>query len=391
MKRAVNIEDLRRRARSRLPRVVFDYLDGAAEDEITLTANRRGFQSIQLVPRILGGGTADLSTQILGHRYAAPFLIGPTGLNGIYWPQGDLHLARAAADAGVGFALSTASNMSMEAISAQVDGPKWFQLYPWGKPDFSKSLLDRARAAGYSALIITLDSLVGGKRERDLRHGFSHEIRMSAPVVLDGLMHPGWLASVWLGRNRPRFENLVAFLGDGASDKELADFTRSQRNPHFSWEDVRRIRRQWDGPLLIKGVMCAEDALRARQEGADGVIISNHGGRQLDGAPATISVLEEIAGCLDYGATVLLDGGIRRGSDVVKALALGAQGVLLGRATLYGLAAGGYDGVARALSILADEMQRTMIFTGCGSIDDLGPHNIARQCRERDRASPERE
>ncbi|AJE47682.1 alpha-hydroxy acid oxidase [Celeribacter indicus] len=377
MKNAVNIDDLRRLARRRLPRVVFDYLDGGAEDELTLRANRRAFDDLTLRPRLLGGGRVDLSTEIFGQSYSAPFLIGPTGLSGIYWPEGDLHLAGAAAEAGIGFALSTGSNASMETIARRIDAPRWFQLYPWGGPEFSEALVERAAAAGYSALILTLDSLVGGKRERDLRHGFSHEIRMSAPVVLDGLMHPRWLASVWFGRHRPRFENLIPFLGDAASDRDLAEFTRSQRNPHFSWEDVRRIRGLWPGPLLIKGVMCAEDAIRARAEGADGIVVSNHGGRQLDGAPASLSVLPEIVAALDEGATVLLDGGIRRGSDIVKALALGAQGVLLGRAPLYGLAAGGREGVARALAILADEMQRTMILTGCDAPRHLGRDHLA--------------
>lgn len=369
--KAVNIDDLRRLAQARLPAVVFDYLDGGAEDEITLRANRQAFERLHLQPRILSGGDVDLTTKIFGQTYSTPFLIGPTGLNGLYWPQGDVHLARAADEAGIGFALSTASNISMEEIARQGSAPQWFQLYPWGKPDFSKALIDRATAAGYSALMITVDSLVGGKRERDLRHGFSHEIKMSAPILLDGLMHPRWLTSVWLGKHRPRFENLTAFLGEGASDKALAEFTRSQRNPNFSWDDVRGIRKQWSGPLLIKGVMCAADALRARNEGVDGVVVSNHGGRQLDGASATLSVLEEIADRLGDGATVLLDGGIRRGSDVVKALALGAQGVLLGRAPLYGLAAGGHVGVTRALSILEDEMRRTMIFTGCRRPQEL--------------------
>lgn len=377
MRAAVNIDDLRLRARSRLPRVVFDYLDGGAEDEITLRANRRAFERLRLMPRILGGGVADLSTEIFGHTYAAPYLIGPTGLNGLYWPDGDLHLARAAAEAGIGFSLSTASNTSMEEIAERVGAPRWFQLYPWGRPDFSRALVDRAAAAGYSALVITVDSLVGGKRERDLRHGFSHEIRMSVRVVLDGLMHPRWLASVWLGGKRPRFQNLVSFLGEGVSDRELADFTRSQRNPGFSWEDVRRIRQQWRGPLVIKGIMCAADALRAREEGADGIVVSNHGGRQLDGAPATIHALAEIAAKLDGRTTILLDGGVRRGSDVVKTLALGAKGVLLGRATLYGLAAGGQAGVAQALAILADETRRTMILVGCAATKDLGHRHLA--------------
>ena len=364
---AVNIDDLRDMARSRLPRVIFDFLDGGAEDEITLRSNRQAFASVQLQPRILSGGRVDLSIELFGQTYAAPFMIGPTGLNGIYWPDGDLHLAQAASAMGLGFVLSTASNTSMEDVAKAVDTPLWFQLYPWGKPDFSKRLLERAESAGYSTIVLTVDSLVGGKRERDLRHGFSHEIRMSPSVIADGLLHPRWLTSVWLGGKRPRFENLVDFLDKDATDKDLVEFTRAQRNPYFSWEDVRRIRKQWNGPLLIKGVMCPQDAIRAREEGADGIIISNHGGRQLDGSPATLDVLVEIAEAMNDATPLLLDGGVRRGTDIVKALALGAKCILLGRATLFGLAAGGRAGIDQALSILKDETIRTMLLTGCES------------------------
>lgn len=382
MNRAINIDDLRRQARRRLPRVVFDFLDGGAEDEVTLRRNRKAFEDIELRPRILKGGTVDLSVELFGQKFASPFIIAPTGLNGIYWPQGDLHLAAASEESGIGFAVSTASNTSMEEIAERSGGELWFQLYPWGKEAFSQALIERAQKAGYSALILTVDSLVGGKRERDLRHGFAHEITMSPSVVLDGLMHPGWLRSVWLSRNRPRLQNLVAFLGEAVSDKDLSEFTRSQRNPHFSWDDVRRVRKHWNGPLLIKGVMCAEDALCARQAGADGIIVSNHGGRQLDGAPATIDVLEGITSQMDDDAIVLLDGGVRRGTDIVKALALGAHGVLLGRAPLYGLAACGSEGVAQALSILEDELRRTMVFVGCKSVQRLGKlHVVARNAR----------
>lgn len=377
MNKAVNIDDLRTRARRRLPRVVFDFLDGGAEDEVTLRRNRAAYDDIELTPRILKGGSVDLSIEIFGQKFSSPLLIGPTGLNGIYWRQGDLHLAAAAQEAGIGFTVSTASNVSMEEIAERSGGPLWFQLYPWGKEEFSRALIDRASAAGYSALVVTVDSLVGGKRERDMRHGFAHEITMSTRIVLDGLRHPGWLSSVWLSKGRPRLQNLVAFLGAEASDHELASFTRSQRNPDFSWDDVRRIRRQWEGPLVIKGVMCAEDALVARREGADGVVVSNHGGRQLDGAPATIDVIADVAAAVDKDMVVLLDGGIRRGRDIAKALALGAKCVLLGRAPLYGLAARGREGASEALSILVDELRRTMVFVGCRSASSLNETHIA--------------
>ena len=382
MRQEVNIEDFRTRARRSLPRVVFDFLDGGAESEITLHRNRSAFDDIRLKPRILKGGDVDLSVTLFGQKYAAPFQIGPTGLNGLYWPEGDLHLAAAAKQAGVAFTVSTASNTTMEEIAQKNNGPLWFQLYPWGKEAFSNALIERASAAGYSVLVITVDSLVGGKRERDLRHGFAHEIRMSPSVILDGLLHPRWLKSVWLSQHRPRLQNLVAFLGDDVSDKALAEFTRAQRNPNFSWDYVRRLRKLWQGPLVIKGIMCAEDAMAAQREGADGVVVSNHGGRQLDGAPATIEILSEIVSVLDQHMTVLLDGGVRRGSDIVKALALGADAVLLGRAPLYGLAARGRAGVSSALSILEDEMRRTMIFTGCHGVSDLSEAGVVMSVKD---------
>ena len=369
--RAVNIEDLHLIARKRLPRVVYDYLAGGAEDEVTLRANRAAFRRLYFRPRVLKGGEVDTSCTLFGQHYSAPFLIGPVGLNGLFWKDGDLCAARAAAATGIGFTLSSASNHSLEQVAGLVAGPKWFQLYPWGKPEFSARLLQRAAASGYEAIVLTVDSLVPGKRERDLRHGFAHKVDMAPRIILDGLMHPRWLASVWLRRGMPRLENLADFLPSGATANQMADFTRQQRNPRFDWDDVKRIRESWDGPLLLKGVLSVEDALQARAIGLEGVVISNHGGRQLDGAPATLAVLPEIAEALDEEAVVLIDGGIRRGSDVAKALSLGADAVLLGRAALYGLAAGGEAGVAKALAILQDEFARTMRLLGCNSVADL--------------------
>lgn len=238
-------------------------------------------------------------------------------------------------------------------------------------------LAQRAAAAGYKAMIITVDSLVGGKRERDLRNHFAHEVNITPRVVWDGLTHPRWLASTWFGRGMPRIENVAEFARAGANAHDLAEFTRSQRNPKLSWDDIAWIRTQWQGPLLVKGILTAEDALCAKQVGADGVVVSNHGGRALDSAPATIECLPEIVAAVVGGMRVLVDGGFRRGSDIAKALALGADCVLLGRATLYGLAAGGEPGVARALSILRDELERVFALTGCGSVADLTPQHVA--------------
>ena len=372
LKTATNVADFAAAARRRLPRVVWDYLDGGAEDETTLRDNRAGFERLKIMPSVLtGNAKRDQSVELFGTRFASPFMIGPTGLNGLFWPDADLALARAAASADVGFALSTASNNSLEEVAATGPGTRWFQLYPWGDADFSARLLERAKRSSYSAVIVTVDTLTAGKRERDLRNGFSHELRITPRVVLDGLAHPAWLRSVWLGRGMPRFENLAEFLPPGASASQLADFTRSQRNPSFAWEDIERLKRTWEGPLLVKGILASADAVRALESGADGVVVSNHGGRQLDGAPATIDALPDIVAAIGGRGRVLVDGGIRRGSDVVKAVAVGADAVLLGRSTLYGLAAAGQAGATRVLAILRDEVDRTLALAGARSLVDL--------------------
>lgn len=377
LENAINIADLAARAQRRLPRVVWDYLDGGAEDEATLRDNRTAFEGWRLTPSVLTGNKQrDQSVELFGSRFRSPFMIGPTGLNGLFWPDADLELARAAADAGVGFVLSTASNNALEQVAAIGPGTRWFQLYPWGDVSFASRLLERARNGGYQAVIVTVDTLTAGKRERDLRNNFSHELRLTPRVVLDGLLHPGWLSNVWLKKGMPRFENLAEFLPPGATAAELADFTRSKRNPAFCWDDIARLKERWNGPLLVKGILSGADALRAREHGADGVIVSNHGGRQLDGAPASIDALPEVVQAADGRMAVFMDGGIRRGSDIIKAMALGADAVLLGRATLYGVAAAGRSGVERALTILRDEVDRTMALTGASTLSDLRTKRI---------------
>ncbi len=380
IEKAVNIAGLARLARSRLPRVIWDFLDGGAEDESTLRDNRAAFERYRLRPAMLTGhAKRDMSVTLFGHRLSAPFLIGPTGLNGIYWVDADLALARAAAAEGIGFVLSSPANNSLEQVAAEGgDGIKFFQLYCWDQRPLWARQIERARAAGYKALIVTVDSVINGKRERDLRNRFAHEVRITPRVVWDGLTHPRWLASVWLRRGMPRMENIAPFLPAGADAHELAEFTRARRNLSLNWADIAWMRSQWTGPLLVKGLLTAEDARRAQAAGADGVVVSNHGGRQLDGAPATLDVLPGIAAAVGDSMTVLVDSGFRRGSDIVKALALGADGVLLGRATLYGVAAGGQAGAARALAILRDETDRVMTLMGCASVSELGADHVMR-------------
>lgn len=370
---AINIADLATMARRRLPTVIFDYLDGGAEDEITLRANEEGFGHYRFRPRLLTANSErNLSVTLFGQTYSLPFMIGPTGLNGLHWRGADSALARAAAAAGTAFSLSTASCQTIEEVAQRSSGPKWFQLYPWGDASFSQRLMARAKAAGYSLLLVTVDSVFAGSRERDARNRFAHQVRMTPKVIADGLMHPRWMTSVWLaGSGMPPMANLADFLPTGSTPADMSEFSRSARNPSLNWDDIARLKREWgSAPLLVKGVLTAEDARLALEAGADGVVVSNHGGRQLDGSVATIDALAEIV-AVAGDAVVLIDGGFRRGSDIVKALALGAHGVLLGRATLYGLAAGGEKGVGRAITILRDEVDRTLALLGCRSVTEL--------------------
>ena len=374
---AINIADLREAARRRLPRVVFDYLDGGAEDETTIAWNREAFGRWALVPRILPGvASIDLSADLFGERLGLPLIVGPTGLNGIFWPRADVLLARAAGAAGAAFTLSTASNSSLEDVAAAGPGVRWFQLYAWGERSLWGRLLERAAAAGYRALVVTVDTLALGKRERDLRNDFAHEVRYTARVVLDGLRHPRWLVGTWLRGGVPRFENWAEFAPKGADARQLTTLVRARRSPDLSWDDLAWLRERWRGPFLIKGVLAAEDAKQAADMGADGVVVSNHGGRQLDGAIATLDALVPIVDAAGDRLVVILDGGVRRGADVIKALALGARAVLLGRAPLYGLAAGGEPGAARALAILRDEMERAMLLMGCRSVAALSRAHV---------------
>ncbi len=374
-----NIDDLRRLARKRLPKVIWDYLEGGAEDEVTMTRNRSAFDRIHFLPQMITGkGARDLSITLFGQKLAAPFMIGPTGLNGIYVPDADLMLARAAAAAGVGFALSAGSNNDIETVAAASAGPKFFQLYPWGGRDVSARLLDRAQLAGYCALIVTVDSLIPGNRERDVRNRFAHALHFSPGIVWDAMTHPRWVLSTWLARGMPRFENLAEFLPAGSDAYALAAYTRTQRNPFYSWEDVAWLRTQWAGPLVIKGIGTPQDARTAAAQGADAVVVSNHGGRSLDGLPATIDMLPAVVAAAG-SMPVLIDSGFRRGTDIVKALALGARCVLLGRAPLYGVAAAGEAGAVRALEIFRQETDRVMGLLGVGCVDALGLHHVGTQ------------
>ena len=370
---AVNIEDLRRMARRRLPRVVFDYIDGGAEGEITLRENCRAFEAISFRPRhavpVPGG---DLRTRVLGHELSLPFMLAPVGYSRLMHPEGEKAAARAAGEAGTAYILSTISGHKLEDVRAASKGPVWYQLYLLGGREAAEGALDRAQRAGYSALFITIDTAVAGLRERDLRNGqaqlMSGRLGPMLPFLPQILMRPRWLASFVLDGRVPRLPNVVL---PGVGPMPMLDVGQALNSSCFVWQDMSWIRKAWPGPIVIKGVLTGEDARRAVDEGAVAVVVSNHGGRQLDGAPATVRALPEVVAAVKGQAEVLMDGGSRRGTDVLKALCLGARAVLVGRAYAYGLAAAGPAGVARAIAILQADLQRNLKLLGGQSLAEL--------------------
>jgi (S)-mandelate dehydrogenase len=374
LKRAVTIEDLRRMAHRRLPRSSCEYLEGGAEDEVSLKRNRDVFERIVWIPRTLVGvAMPDTAVSIFGRRANLPVVIAPTGFNGLLWPRGDVALARAAATAGVPFTLSTVSNCAIETLAREAPGDNWFQLYPVKDQRALDRLVDRARDAGYGTLVVTTDVPELGAREWDQRN-YRAPMKLGVPALLDMLAHPAWVWRVLLPGGVPRFENLVEFLPAGAERQSAllgARYLTTQMNPLFSWQDVARLRERWRGRLVLKGILSAEDARRAVELGADGIVLSNHGGRQLDSTISGVELLPAVAAELRDRTTLLVDGGFRRGSDILKAVALGAHAVMIGRATLYGLAAGGEAGVAHALTLLRAEMQRSMTLLGCRNMAEV--------------------
>jgi (S)-mandelate dehydrogenase len=363
-----SVEDYRRQAKKRLPKMVFDYLEGGAEDEHGLEHNRSVFQRWRFKPqRLVDVSRRNLQTEILGKRQAMPLLIGPTGLNGALWPNGDLALAKSATKAGIPFVLSTASNISIEDLARQCDGELWFQLYVIHR-EIAQSMVLKALHAGYTTLVLTTDVAVNGYRERDLRNRFKMPMSYTPKVIIDGCLHPHWSFDL-VRHGMPQLAN---FVSSQTSSLEMqAALMSRQMDASFDWRALRWLRDLWPHKLLVKGLLSAEDAQRCIAEGADGVILSNHGGRQLDCA---VSPMEALADSVAMtGKPVLIDSGFRRGSDIVKALALGAEAVLLGRATLYGLAARGEVGVDEVLGLLKADIDRTLAQIGCPDIGMLSP------------------
>ncbi|RYE81109.1 MAG: alpha-hydroxy-acid oxidizing protein [Oxalobacteraceae bacterium] len=376
------VADLRALARSRLPRGLFEFVDRGSESELALRGNREALDRIKLWPR----GLVDLTgrtarTSLFGRDVAQPFAIAPTGAAGLLWFDGEIALARAAAAAGVPFTLSTASITSMEDVAEQAGGRLWFQLYMWPDRRMSYQLLERVAAAGYEALLVTIDTAVSPKRDYNQRNGFSVPITINRHNALDVALHPAWMLGTmarYLLRNGiPRHQNYPEELRRSLMERPK-HVKGTPKNETLVWDDLRELRKRWKGPLLVKGVMHPDDARHAIACGADGVVVSNHGARNFDLAIPAVDALPAVAEAVGARGTVLVDSGFQQGSDVVKALSLGAKAVLLGRAPLWGVAAGGAPGVARVLRIMADDVERTMAFMGCRTVAELGPQCIAR-------------
>jgi L-lactate dehydrogenase (cytochrome) len=373
----LTIEDLRRASRRRLPKAVFDFIDGGAEDEVALRRNREAFGRVAVVPRALVDvREIDLATTVLGQRVAAPILLAPTGLCGMATSRGEIPVAAAAVEAGLVFTVSCMSSVPLEEVIREVPGGHWFQLYVWRDRGITQSLVERAAAEGYRVLVVTVDTPVLGQRERDHRNGATIPPRITFRNALGTLRRPRWLITMARGP-RVTFANVP----ETAEARRLRPFALSPfanrlTDPSVTWRDLDWIRGLWKGPLVVKGLMSAADARLAAQHGADAIVVSNHGGRQLDSAPGTLEVLPEIVEAVGDELEVFLDGGVRRGTDVAKALALGARACLIGRAYLYGLAVGRRPGVARAIEILTSELRRAMALMGCTRVDELGRHCV---------------
>jgi L-lactate dehydrogenase (cytochrome) len=372
--RAASVADLRAIARRRLPRGVFDYIDGGAEDERTMAANAAAFAAVTFRPRVLRDvGEVDPSTTLLGRPLPLPLVLAPTGFTRIADPDGELAVARAAARAGLPYTLSTLSTRSIEEVAAAGAGPKWFQVYVWRDRGLVKEMIGRAATAGYEALVLTVDTAVLGRRERDVRRGFSLPPKIGLSTLVDGALHPGW---TWrfLRSDPIRFANVrdAASVGDGSTAVTLSEYVNTQFDPGLSWRDVEWMRSVWAGPLIIKGVQTVDDARLAADAGVEAIALSNHGGRQLDSAPATLDLVAPVADAVGDRLEIICDGGVRRGSDIVKAVALGARACMAGRAYLYGLGAAGERGVDHVLGLLDADVRRTMALVGASSVAELG-------------------
>jgi len=371
MQQALTINDLRTIARRRIPREIFDYVDRGSYDEVTLAANRSAFDRYALRQRVLVDVShRDLASHMLGESTSLPVAFGPTGLTGLVHADGEIHACRAAHKSGVPYCLSTASICSIEDVRAAVDRPFWFQLYILRDRGFVSSLVERAKLAGCPVLVVTVDLAAHGQRHQDFRNGLSVPPRLTVSNLIGMMARPAWMAKILFGK-RKTFGNFTGHINMGNDVGAISQWINSQFDSSLSWKDLEWLRSIWPGKLVVKGILDAEDASLAVSLGADAVVVSNHGGRQLDGAPASLDALPTIVEKLQGRTSVFMDGGVRSGQDIVKALALGADGCWLGRALLYGLAADGEKGVTRAINIMRGELDTTLALMGRTSVRDL--------------------
>jgi len=381
--RVLNIHDFRRLAKKRLPAVVFAYIDGGAEDEVTLRENVAAFGDLDFRPRnCVAVPSCDLRTTVLGETFELPFLLAPVGFCRMFYPKGELHAARAANDAGTAYILSTFSGTRLEEVRQGTSGTLWFQLYVPGGRGVAEATIARAKAAGYKVLVVTIDTPVSGMRERDFRYGvrpiLQGDVWGSLPYAWQFVTRPRWVLD-YFADGRPNVFPNVELPGKGAMP--CGDVGILLESTIVTWEDLRWMRDAWQGPIVVKGVHTADDARHAMDAGAQAVVVSNHGGRQLDGVPATLRALPEVLDAVNGRIEVLMDGGIRRGSDIVKAISVGAKAVLVGRAYAWALGAAGGPGVARAIEILRTDVIRTMRLLGCPSIRDLDHSYVSTNTR----------
>ena len=371
------VKDYRQLARQRLSRFAFDYLEGGAEDGRTMARNVASWGNVTLLPRaMVDVTTIDTSTTLFGRAQSLPVFVGPTGLNGLYWPRAEEVLAQAAHAAGVPFVMSTASTSLLEDVRAASSGDLWLQLYVQKDRRIAENMMARAQAAGFSALMLTVDTMVHGKRDHDIRNGFRMPVPWTPRLLADLLSHPRWCLRMLRQGGSPQLVNLAKSAGVAANIQKQAAAMSREMDMSLQWSDLAWVRKHWKGPVIVKGLLTPADALQALNAGADGIVISNHGGRQLECAPSPLEQLPAIADAVQGRMQLLVDGGVRRGSDIAKALALGADAVLLGRAPLYGLASRGPQGVAEVLTILRSEFEIALRLLGANRATSLDASSI---------------
>ena len=373
---AINYEDLRKLAKHRLPKIAFDFIEGGVEDEVGLDRNQQAFRDTPLVPRYMRNiDGVNKKTELFGRTYDGPFGVSPTGLIGLFRPGGDLMLAAAARNANIPFVMSGSANCTVEELGETAPEHGWFQLYAARDNTVSEDMIRRAEAVGLSTLVVTVDVPVHSNRERNTRNGFTRPLKMSLETRLDALSHPSWMMG-YLRQGMPMIKNWLPYAKDGATADDVANLVTAQVTAPLTWDNIARYRDLWPRNLVIKGIMHVDDAVKAAEVGVDGIVVSNHGARQLDRSPASLEVLPGIVAAVGDRLTVMLDSGVQRGSDIVTALCLGAKFVFTGRATLYGLTAGGKPGAAKAIGILNNEVDLVMAQMGAADIAALGEEFI---------------